>query len=70
MGDSISEGTIVEWLVKEGAQINEGDVLAVVETDKVSVDVRALEAGYLAKILFPVDSVVEANTVSSKNTAH
>jgi len=37
LGDSITEGTIVEWTVKIGQQINEGDVIALIETDKVRI---------------------------------
>lgn len=59
MGDSISEGTIVEWLVNPGDQVEEDDVIAVIETDKVSVDVRAPESGSIDKILAEIDQVVE-----------
>jgi 2-oxoglutarate dehydrogenase E2 component (dihydrolipoamide succinyltransferase) len=45
MGDSITEGTIVEWVKKTGEFIAKDDVLVVVETDKVSVDVRASVSG-------------------------
>ena len=36
LGDSITEGTIVEWSVGIGEAVSEGDVVAIVETDKVS----------------------------------
>ncbi len=45
MGDSITEGTIVEWTKKPGDYIAKDDVLVVIETDKVSVDVRATVSG-------------------------
>ena len=45
MGDSITEGTIVEWTKKPGEYIAKDDVLVVIETDKVSVDVRATVSG-------------------------
>ncbi|KAG5185446.1 dihydrolipoamide succinyltransferase [Tribonema minus] len=48
MGDSISEGTIVQWMKAEGDSVAVDDVLVVLETDKVSVDVRSPEAGTLA----------------------
>lgn len=51
MGDSISEGTIVQWMKAEGDAIAVDDVLVVLETDKVSVDVRSPEAGKLVKQL-------------------
>lgn len=41
MGDSITEGTIVEWTAQIGQLVKEGDVVALVETDKVTVDIKA-----------------------------
>ena len=41
MGDSITEGTMVEWLKDVGDYAAEDEVIAIVETDKVSVDIRA-----------------------------
>ena len=41
MGDSITEGTIVEWTAHVGHLVKEGDVVALVETDKVTVDIKA-----------------------------
>ena len=41
MGDSITEGTIVEWAKKEGDYVAVDDIIVLIETDKVSVDVRA-----------------------------
>ena len=41
MGDSITEGTIVEWTAQVGQAVKEGDVVALVETDKVTVDIKA-----------------------------
>jgi len=59
MGDSITEGTIVEWCVPPGSLVREGDVLALVETDKVTVDIKADQEGVLVKQLGEVDGVVE-----------
>lgn len=59
MGDSITEGTIVELPVEPGEYVSEDDVVAVLETDKVSVDIRAPEAGVLVEILGEIDDVVE-----------
>lgn len=59
MGDSITEGTIVEWCVPPGSQFREGDVLALVETDKVTVDIKAERDGVLIKQLGEVDDTVE-----------
>jgi 2-oxoglutarate dehydrogenase E2 component (dihydrolipoamide succinyltransferase) len=62
MGDSITEGTIVDIPVPPGDYVNEDDVVLVLETDKVSVDVRAPEAGAVVEIMGEVDDVVEVGS--------
>jgi 2-oxoglutarate dehydrogenase E2 component (dihydrolipoamide succinyltransferase) len=62
MGDSITEGTIVDIPVAPGDYVNEDDVVLVLETDKVSVDVRASEGGRVMEILGEVDDVVEVGS--------
>ncbi|CEG39750.1 dihydrolipoyllysine-residue succinyltransferase component of 2-oxoglutarate dehydrogenase [Plasmopara halstedii] len=59
MGDSISEGTVVEWIKKVGDYVSEDEVVVVLETDKVSVDVRAPKSGTISKTLADVDQTVE-----------
>ncbi|XP_035916089.1 dihydrolipoyllysine-residue acetyltransferase component of pyruvate dehydrogenase complex, mitochondrial isoform X2 [Anopheles stephensi] len=44
-------GTIVSWEKKEGDKLNEGDLLAEIETDKATMGFETPEEGYLAKIL-------------------
>ncbi|MFU1796850.1 2-oxoglutarate dehydrogenase complex dihydrolipoyllysine-residue succinyltransferase [Paenibacillus azoreducens] len=51
MGESITEGTIFKWHVKEGEAVNQGDVLLELETDKVNLEISADESGVLEKIL-------------------
>jgi 2-oxoglutarate dehydrogenase E2 component (dihydrolipoamide succinyltransferase) len=62
MGDSITEGTIVDLPVAPGEYVQTDDVVVVLETDKVSVDVRAPEGGALVEILGEVDDVVEVGS--------
>jgi len=62
MGDSISEGTIVDLPVAPGDYVQTDDVVVVLETDKVSVDVRAPEGGSLVEVLGEVDDVVEVGS--------
>ena len=50
MGDSISEGTLLEWMKKPGDAVAMEEVLASVETDKVTVEVRAEAAGVVTKL--------------------
>uniref|UniRef100_M4BV61 dihydrolipoyllysine-residue succinyltransferase n=2 Tax=Hyaloperonospora arabidopsidis (strain Emoy2) TaxID=559515 RepID=M4BV61_HYAAE len=59
MGDSISEGTVVDWLKSTGDSVNADDVVVVIETDKVSVDVRAPHAGTITATLVDKDETVE-----------
>jgi len=50
-GETMTEGTILNWIVEEGDQIEKEDPLFEIETDKASLEVEAEEAGILAKIL-------------------
>ena len=58
MGESITEGTILNWLVAEGESFEEGDILVEVATDKVDNEVPAPASGILKKHLFEPNSVV------------
>ena len=62
MGDSITEGTIVDMPVAPGEYVQTDDVVVVLETDKVSVDVRAPEGGALVEILGEIDDIVEVGS--------
>lgn len=62
MGDSITEGTIVDMPVAPGDYVQPDEVVVVLETDKVSVDVRATEGGALVEILGEIDDVVEVGS--------
>ncbi len=50
MGDSVSEGTVLEWHKKEGDQVSEDEVLVEISTDKVDAEVPAPTAGTVVKI--------------------
>ncbi|WP_127579190.1 2-oxoglutarate dehydrogenase complex dihydrolipoyllysine-residue succinyltransferase [Paenibacillus koleovorans] len=51
MGESIVEGTITKWLVKEGDSVQVGAMLAELETDKVNIEINAEVAGTIDQIL-------------------
>ncbi|XP_051537755.1 dihydrolipoyllysine-residue acetyltransferase component of pyruvate dehydrogenase complex, mitochondrial-like [Myxocyprinus asiaticus] len=51
LSPTMQMGTIARWEKKEGDKINEGDLIAEVETDKATVGFEILEECYLAKIL-------------------
>lgn len=48
LGESIVEATVSRWLKKEGDTVAVGDALVELETDKITVEVPALEAGVLS----------------------
>jgi pyruvate dehydrogenase E2 component (dihydrolipoamide acetyltransferase) len=51
LSPTMEEGTIVKWSKKEGDPVKVGDVLAEIETDKANMEMEALGAGVLRKIL-------------------
>lgn len=53
LSPTMETGTIVSWQKKEGDKLNEGDLLAEIETDKATMGFETPEEGYLAKILVP-----------------
>src|SRR3954452_19436958 len=59
MGESVNEGTVLEWHVSEGDQIGEGDTVVEVSTDKVDAEVPAPASGTVTKILVGPDETVE-----------
>ena len=63
IGLNMVEGQITEWVVKEGESVKKGDVMYVIETDKVSNDVEAPQDGVLLKILVPAQKVVQVREV-------
>ena len=62
MGDSITEGTIVDLPVAVGDIVAADDVVVVLETDKVSVDVRTPKGGQITQLLGEMDDVVEVGS--------
>ena len=51
LSPTMETGTIISWHKKEGDKLNEGDLLAEIETDKATMGFETPEEGYLAKIL-------------------
>jgi 2-oxoglutarate dehydrogenase E2 component (dihydrolipoamide succinyltransferase) len=63
LGESIQEGTITKWFVKEGDSIEEDDMLFEVATDKVDSDIPSPVDGVIVKILYGTDSLVPVGEV-------
>ena len=51
MGDAMEEGTLVKWLKSEGDEVSEGDPIAEIETDKVTLELEAEDSGTLAQLI-------------------
>ncbi|XP_078047326.1 dihydrolipoamide S-acetyltransferase muc isoform X3 [Augochlora pura] len=51
LSPTMETGTIISWQKKEGDKLNEGDLLAEIETDKATMGFETPEEGYLAKII-------------------
>jgi pyruvate dehydrogenase E2 component (dihydrolipoamide acetyltransferase) len=53
LSDTMTEGTLVRWLKKEGEAISMGDEIAEIETDKATMAMEAFDDGILGKIIIP-----------------
>ena len=51
MGDGMEEGTLVEWLKKEGDEVKSGEVIGTIQTDKATLELEAPGKGILAGFL-------------------
>jgi pyruvate dehydrogenase E2 component (dihydrolipoamide acetyltransferase) len=51
MGDAMEEGTLLKWLKSEGEEVSEGDAIAEIETDKVTMELEAEDEGTLAQLI-------------------
>ncbi|MGB6541488.1 MAG: biotin/lipoyl-containing protein, partial [Xanthobacteraceae bacterium] len=64
LGETVAEGKITKWFKSAGDTVQPGDNLFEIETDKVSMEVPAIEAGVLSEIrvregeVAPVGAVV------------
>jgi pyruvate dehydrogenase E2 component (dihydrolipoamide acetyltransferase) len=58
LGFDMREGKLGEWAKKEGEPVAQGETIAIIETDKASVEVPAFRAGVLLKILAPAGESV------------
>lgn len=64
LSDTMTEGTVASWLKNEGDKVEEGDILAEIETDKATMEFESFYSGTLLKIAIgagessPVDAVL------------
>ncbi|HSP11044.1 MAG TPA: biotin/lipoyl-containing protein, partial [Salegentibacter sp.] len=50
LSDTMEEGTVASWIKKEGDKVEEGDILAEIETDKATMEFESFYSGTLLKI--------------------
>lgn len=62
-GYEVTEGTITEWLKKEGEKVNKGQPLARVETEKATTEIESPSSGVLRKIVVPEGKKVSVGEV-------
>ena len=66
LGESITEGTLAQWLKKPGEAVAADEPIATLETDKVSVDVPSPTAGVLAETLVNEGDTVEVGAAIAR----
>ncbi|HVY87020.1 MAG TPA: 2-oxoglutarate dehydrogenase complex dihydrolipoyllysine-residue succinyltransferase [Caulobacterales bacterium] len=63
LGESVTEATVAKWLKKAGEPVKKDETLVELETEKVSVEVSAPEAGVLSEIVATEGSTVEIGSL-------
>jgi 2-oxoglutarate dehydrogenase E2 component (dihydrolipoamide succinyltransferase) len=63
LGESVSEATVAQWLKKAGDPVKADEPLVELETDKVTLEVNATEAGVLSEILVGAGENVEVGAL-------
>ncbi|RPJ46038.1 MAG: 2-oxoglutarate dehydrogenase, E2 component, dihydrolipoamide succinyltransferase [Candidatus Latescibacterota bacterium] len=63
MGESVTEGTILKWLVKEGERVEKDQPLFEISTDKVDAEIPSPSSGVLERIDAPEGTTVEVGKV-------
>ena len=61
--ESVFEGTLSNWLKKEGESFKQDEILAEIETDKVVIEVTAPKDGTIEKIIIPEGTTIKSSEV-------
>src|SRR5213082_1078733 len=70
MGDSVTEGTILEWHKQEGDAVTADETIVEISTDKVDAEVPAPAAGKITKIHAAEGDTVEVGAVLAEITTN
>src|SRR5512138_1818144 len=63
LGADMDSGTVLEWRVHPGDTVHRGDIVAVVDTDKSTIDVEVFEDGVVTELLVEPGTEVPVGTV-------
>lgn len=63
LAESISEGTISQWLINIGDKVSKGNSIVELETDKVNIELNAEDSGVITKLLKEPGDTVEVGDV-------
>ena len=63
IGETVDEGKVVKWLKQVGDQVNDGDVLCEVETDKSTMEVPSTIDGTIKEIRVKEGDIVPVGTI-------
>src|SRR4051794_41984475 len=66
LSDSMEEGTILKWIVEEGAEVKRGEPLCEIETDKANMTYEADTDGTLLEIVVPEGETVALGEVIAR----
>ncbi len=63
LGADMEVGTVLQWLVKPGDKVKRGDIVAVVDTEKATIEVEIFQTGVIQKIVVPEGEKVPVGTL-------
>src|SRR3954465_6687904 len=63
LSDTMEQGTVMKWNVKEGQQVKSGNVIADIETDKATMELQSFDDGTVAQLSVPEGQSVKVGTV-------
>ena len=63
MGADMEEGTIIKWLKNEGDEVERGEIIAEIETDKANVEIEAFDSGVFRKALHAEGDTIDVGTI-------
>jgi pyruvate dehydrogenase E2 component (dihydrolipoamide acetyltransferase) len=69
LGADMDTGTLLEWRVQPGDTVQRGDIVAVVDTDKSTIDVEVFEDGVITELLVEPGTEVPVGTVLARIAA-